>query len=261
MRSGKKLGFTLIELLVVIAIIAILAAVLFPVFATAREKARQSTCASNEKQMGLAMLQYVQDYDEMMVPGIIHNNNWDWMDLVYTYVKSSAVFTCPDDTTSTAVWTPSPSGTNGATGKGSYLLNATAYTAQNIPQQGPGYCPDTWCKAGDGTPYAKVQASNVIVPATTAWMFDGFGNSWFAPVVSCNTSIYISTASTKYPGVPTAAAGNVTGTERAPARHSNMINVLWCDGHVKSFDLYTLMSRHPGNGCANTLQYLTNADD
>ncbi|NLO06641.1 MAG: DUF1559 domain-containing protein [candidate division WS1 bacterium] len=58
-------GFTLIELLVVIAIIAILAAILFPVFARAREKARQASCLSNAKQIGLAMLMYVQDYDEM----------------------------------------------------------------------------------------------------------------------------------------------------------------------------------------------------
>ena len=61
-----KKGFTLIELLVVIAIIAILAAILFPVFARAREKARQSTCLSNVKQIGLAILMYVQDYDERM---------------------------------------------------------------------------------------------------------------------------------------------------------------------------------------------------
>jgi len=66
MRTRK--GFTLIELLVVIAIIAILAAILFPVFARAREKARSSSCLSNTKQIVLAILMYAQDYDERMVP-------------------------------------------------------------------------------------------------------------------------------------------------------------------------------------------------
>ena len=69
MKSTTRLGFTLIELLVVIAIIAILAAILFPVFAQAREKARQISCISNEKQIGLAALQYTQDYDELMPLG------------------------------------------------------------------------------------------------------------------------------------------------------------------------------------------------
>ena len=64
-RRGTQSGFTLIELLVVIAIIAILAAILFPVFAQARAKARQTQCLSNSKQIGLAMMQYVQDYDEV----------------------------------------------------------------------------------------------------------------------------------------------------------------------------------------------------
>src|SRR5512142_2027300 len=68
---AAKRGFTLIELLVVIAIIAILAAILFPVFAQARESARTSTCLSNVKQLTLGMMQYVQDYDERF-PG------WDW---------------------------------------------------------------------------------------------------------------------------------------------------------------------------------------
>src|SRR5437762_10954036 len=68
---GRRKGFTLIELLVVIAIIAILAAILFPVFAQARSKARQAMCLSNVKQMGLAYTMYAQDYDETMVPLLI----------------------------------------------------------------------------------------------------------------------------------------------------------------------------------------------
>ena len=67
-RQGSPRGFTLIELLVVIAIIAILAAILFPVFAQAREKARQATCLSNLKQLSLGVLMYVQDYDEQFPP-------------------------------------------------------------------------------------------------------------------------------------------------------------------------------------------------
>ena len=100
-----KKGFTLIELLVVIAIISILAAVLFPVFATAREKARQSTCASNEKQIALGLIQYVQDYDELLPCGraAIYNppqfSGVGWAAEIYSYVKSRDVFTCPDDTT------------------------------------------------------------------------------------------------------------------------------------------------------------------
>jgi len=84
----QRRGFTLIELLVVIAIIAILAAILFPVFAQAREKARAATCLSNGKQMGLAMMMYAQDYDEAYVPGWYAGppEQW-WLTLVQPYVK------------------------------------------------------------------------------------------------------------------------------------------------------------------------------
>ena len=90
-------AFTLIELLVVIAIIAILAAILFPVFARARENARRSSCASNLKQIGLGVMQYTQDYDEIYPP-IRHQNSTftpNWGQMIYPYVKSTQVYRCP----------------------------------------------------------------------------------------------------------------------------------------------------------------------
>ena len=100
-RTSRKRGaFTLIELLVVIAIIAILAAILFPVFAQAREKARQAACLSNEKQIALAIIAYSQDYDEQMTFGSSSSGRGDgWASLVYPYVKAIGVYACPDDTT------------------------------------------------------------------------------------------------------------------------------------------------------------------
>src|SRR6187549_594984 len=91
-RLPVKFGFTLIELLVVIAIIAILAAILFPVFAQAREKARQTACLSNEKQLVLGVLQYVQDYDEVFPSRSRDGINWipaGWASITYPYVKST----------------------------------------------------------------------------------------------------------------------------------------------------------------------------
>src|SRR5271165_6941681 len=89
-------GFTLIELLVVIAIIAILAAILFPVFAQAREKARAISCLSNVKQIGTAFYMYVQDYDET-TPSL-GGNSGDYTNHLYPYVKNNALFSCPDRT-------------------------------------------------------------------------------------------------------------------------------------------------------------------
>jgi len=97
-------GFTLIELLVVIAIIAILAAILFPVFARAREKARQTACLSNLKQMGLACMMYAQDYDEVLPrhcyqprPAIPFGD-WPWSYAVQPYAKNTQLFRCPSNT-------------------------------------------------------------------------------------------------------------------------------------------------------------------
>ncbi len=100
-------GFTLIELLVVIAIIAILAAILFPVFAKAREKARQSSCQSNLKQISLGTLQYIQDYDErifhtscahMQAIDTEPRNASVWYRVLQPYCKSQQMFVCPSHT-------------------------------------------------------------------------------------------------------------------------------------------------------------------
>ncbi|MEI6501182.1 MAG: prepilin-type N-terminal cleavage/methylation domain-containing protein [Armatimonadota bacterium] len=107
----KRRGFTLIELLVVIAIIAILAAILFPVFAKAREKARQTSCLSNLKQLTLGFLQYTQDYDETFMPCRDPDNVFTaspmtgnavttyWPQQVHPYLKNSQVLKCPSDAT------------------------------------------------------------------------------------------------------------------------------------------------------------------
>lgn len=107
----KRRTFTLIELLVVISIIAVLAAFLFPMFARAREIARRANCMGNLKQLGLAVMMYVQDYDERLpnnsrdVPasmptseypgGKWYNKTWFWSQILYPYHKSTPVFACP----------------------------------------------------------------------------------------------------------------------------------------------------------------------
>jgi len=107
--SRRVHAFTLIELLVVIAIIAILAAILFPVFQKVRENARRTSCLSNEKQLGLAITQYTQDADEMFPCGTATDGNGNasptapdgkgWAGQIYTYVKSTGAYKCPDDNT------------------------------------------------------------------------------------------------------------------------------------------------------------------
>jgi prepilin-type N-terminal cleavage/methylation domain-containing protein/prepilin-type processing-associated H-X9-DG protein len=98
--SKKRIGFTLIELLVVIAIIAILASILFPVFARARENARRSSCSSNLKQIGLGIMQYTQDYDEKF-PLYYNATGMGWGDAIFSYLKSNQIFKCPSSSDAT----------------------------------------------------------------------------------------------------------------------------------------------------------------
>ena len=94
-RKTVNSAFTLIELLVVIAIIALLAAILFPVFARARENARKSSCANNLKQLSLGLAQYAQDFDESLTENITGNAAGAWTTLIQPYVRSTQALTCP----------------------------------------------------------------------------------------------------------------------------------------------------------------------
>ena len=108
-------GFTLIELLVVIAIIAILAAILFPVFSRAKEKARQSTCTSNLKQLGMGLMMYAQDYDDTLPPAQF-GDWWEhcWKYITLPYVKNEGIYSCPS----------APANLNRPIGTSPYGINA-----------------------------------------------------------------------------------------------------------------------------------------
>lgn len=142
----RNKGFTLIELLVVIAIIAILAAILFPVFAKVREKARQTACLSNIRQLGLAIAQYNNDYDTDYPNGADpYGQGSGWAGQIYPYTSSAAVFACPDDPTPRSHQAYTSGGLNLVTQRTSYGYNTDfvrqVYWNTNSPC-GHGQCPN-----------------------------------------------------------------------------------------------------------------------
>jgi prepilin-type N-terminal cleavage/methylation domain-containing protein/prepilin-type processing-associated H-X9-DG protein len=237
MQKPSDKGFTLIELLVVIAIIAILAAILFPVFAKVREKARQTSCASNEKQIGLALLQYSQDYDEIMVaawtgsPFYSNNtNSYKWMDAVMPYVKSTAVFHCPDD-----------SGTNGATGQ---YVEAKNLSGNDQTHYGSYAINSAYWRESDsslhGVSNGQVALAALNAPASTVWVTDGSG-SYQVDWPDMGSVVVGNVGSAPAIGWSGNMGGLTEGSVTCRHGGPDIANVLFCDGHVKSkrvSDLY-----------------------
>jgi prepilin-type N-terminal cleavage/methylation domain-containing protein/prepilin-type processing-associated H-X9-DG protein len=230
-RRGRA-GFTLIELLVVIAIIAILAAILFPVFAQAREKARQSTCISNNKQLGLAMMQYVQDYDELFPSRYFPNNigpgctSTTFLNLLDTpgkaslldpYLKSTEVFRCPSN--------KADEKTQGNQFRFAYGYNvnlaATSYFSFN--------------DCNPASPPTNVPMARIKSPASMILFGDDTwgGRSLYLPsqgriTWGQNFTEPVQTVTANLVDIKTNVRGNFP-----KGRHGGGVTMAFCDGHVK----------------------------
>ena len=227
-RSPVSSAFTLIELLVVIAIIGILAAILFPVFARARENGRRASCQSNLKQIGLGLMQYSQDYDEILVadwygtdatigpgetlpPGSATGTSYKWEDAAFPYFKSEQIFMCPSANGNAAVpytYYRNLSAPRSRTQMGSYTI-VHGYGASQ-PNRTP---PVSHPLPGIND---FVNLSRAATPTTTAWVLDGDGDFY------------------------TQVTGADVLDTNLVDRHLETINVLWLDGHVKAVKLQTL---------------------
>ena len=200
--ATRRRGFTLIELLVVIAIIAILAAILFPVFARARENARRASCQSNLKQIGLGILQYTQDYDEKFPNrvGLPTNGFGGMFVVIQPYVKSTQLFQCPSETNGPAPATATP-GDNGYT---DYAYNVALGNAS------------TGVSGGRALSELTQPALSVMVCDYTS----GYGDRWTAGCLGTDVC---------------ATPGLVEFDVPAAQRHLETQNFLFSDGHVKAY--------------------------
>lgn len=226
MYIERKRAFTLIELLVTIAIISILAAILFPVFARARENARRANCMSNLKQIGLGIMQYTQDYDEQMPlisvngpPDAASTGAWDesngplgWVDALQPYIKSLQVFQCPSDKTG-----PNTNANGG--GYTDYFFNSNLNPNTKPISLAAITTPTNTLLIGEWQGANNKARSNwggFNVPAYVE----------YAPV----QSLYISPTSS-YFSATMATIGDTTMT--SCQRHLDGSNYLFTDGHVK----------------------------
>ncbi len=249
----KIRGFTLIELLVVIAIIAILAAILFPVFQKVRENARRASCSSNEKQLGLALIQYTQDYDEslpvgFLAPGAGYGQGWAGQ--VFTYVKSAGVFQCPDDSTAritTAGLTDSPVSyayNSNLRGKSLAVLNAPASTVLlcevfgatvSLDQSDEGYATGTnanFSPGTDGLPDYNNTLNGALADDATG---QGLNLKFATGIMAAGAS-----------GVDSYGAPYTSYYTGATGIHTDGSNFLFNDGHVKFLRPIQVSAGHNG---------------
>lgn len=207
-------GFTLIELLVVIAIIAILAAILFPVFAKAREKARQSSCLSNVKQLSLAFMQYAQDYDESL-PGMWQTNtapgiSVTWQNIVDAYIKNTQVLYCPSN--------------KGGRGYGMTYDTTSATTRRGVGSY----------LTYNGTFWGSASLGDIKRPAEIVMVADCWPGHIYIPHMG--SGAWLITVDANGDGTPE-ASGWGTAQEwwynGMEPRHNEGANVGFCDGHAK----------------------------